>query len=76
LSANVTRVNKKQKTIGEQVVELQKESRLMLEKKLEVTAEHRRQQLQFQREESEKRFILENRRMDLEKEELDLRLTL
>jgi hypothetical protein len=44
-----------------------------LEKKLEVTAEHRRQQLQFQREESEKRFILENRRMDLEKEELELR---
>lgn len=62
------------------MAELQKESRLMLEKKLEVTAEYRQQQLQFQREESEKRFILknrrmdfENRRMDLEKEELEIR---
>lgn len=73
LNPNVTRVNKKQKTIGEQVLELQKESHFMLEKKLEVIAEHHRQQLQFQREESEKRFILENRRMDLEKEELELR---
>ena len=45
----------------------------MLEKKLEVIAEHHRQQFQFQREESEKWFILENRHMDLEKEELELR---
>ncbi|KAG0608352.1 hypothetical protein M758_8G099100 [Ceratodon purpureus] len=80
LTPNVRNVNKKPKSISEQVADLQKESRLMLEKKLEVNSEHHRQKLEFQREQSQRQFELENRRLDLEfmkqeneKEERELR---
>ncbi|KAG0564504.1 hypothetical protein KC19_8G115600 [Ceratodon purpureus] len=66
LTSKVRNVNKKPKSIAEQVADLQKESRLMLEKKLEVNFEHHKQKLEFLREQSQRQFKLNNRRLDLE----------
>ena len=54
LTPNRRNLNKKPKSIGEVVVDLQKESRSILEKKLEATLEHRKQKLEFHQQESER----------------------
>ena len=83
LTPNMRNLNKKPKSIGEEVVDLQKESRSILEKKLEATLEHQKLKLEFQRQESERRFALEQqesvrrqqeseRRFALESRRLDL----
>lgn len=84
LTPNTRNLNKKPKSIDEVVVDLQKEFRSILEKKLEATSEHQKQKLEFQQQESqrrfaleqqesERRFALESRRLDLEKESLQLK---
>ena len=60
LIPNTRNLNKKPKSIGEVVVDFQKESQSILEKKLEASLEHKKQKLEFQRQESERQnFALE-----------------
>ena len=76
LTPNRRNLNKKPKSIGEVVVDLQKESQSILEKKLEATLEHWKLKLEFHQQESERQFALEqqksNRRFALESRCLNL----
>lgn len=57
---------KKPKSFQESVQDMQEQNRVLMEKKLDLRILHQEQRMQFLREESQQKYALESRRLDLE----------